>query len=113
MNADMIVSTLISAVISGVISIFVLGYLQHWFNGKLREVDANKQERDNVRKQKTIIEQKRKQAEGRLLFWLHHSIVTKETSTADLDNAMKAYNDVEEQERQLNNEILSSYEHKK
>jgi hypothetical protein len=58
------------ALVSALISGLALHYLKRYFDKKLVKAEERRQERLKIRKRRSEAEQRRRRAEGRLLFWI-------------------------------------------
>lgn len=102
-----IASLAAAAAVSGVVNSIVLYYIRHYIDDKLAEGRKEKSEREKRRREMNIAEQERRHAAGRLLFWLHHSIVKGEHN-GELESAMESYQAAEHKQKVLEQEILAS-----
>lgn len=96
---------LVSAFISGI----VLVYLRKYIDQKWQEQEQRRKSDLELRKKRSVLEQERRRAAGRLFFWLHHAIV-KPPANGDLENAMQSYLEAEEKQKELDRQILADYE---
>lgn len=97
--------TIVSAVISGVL----LVYLRKYIDDKWKKQEERRRSDLEVRKKRSVLEQERRRAAGRLFFWLHHAVV-KPPANGELEEAMKAYTEAEEKQKDLDRQILADYE---
>lgn len=112
MKYEAIITVAVSALVSGTMTGIILYYIRRYIDSKLQSVEAAKKERDQIHKKRSIAEQKRRQAEGRLLFWLYYAVKNKQPTT-DLDTAMANYDAAELDQKQLDQEIIALYDHDK
>lgn len=101
-----VISWLIGTVLIGGI---VVHYLQRYIDVKLDNLNAEHKADREIRLQRSKLEQNRRRAAGRLLFWLHRAVVTGEHN-GQLENAMAAYNKAEDEQKALDQQILAEYE---
>ena len=103
------VNALPGALVSFLISGLALHYLKRYFDKKLVSAEAKQQERLKIRKQRSEAEQRRRRAEGRLLFWMHHAIV-KPPANGELEKAWEDYQEAEDAQKEIERSILAEYE---
>lgn len=101
-----IAQALISTGISCFFTMFVFYYLRRYFDKKSEEEEARKKEREEQRKQRAIIEAERCQKAGRYFFWLYKG-VTKPPPNGDLEEAKRAYEEVEARAKQLEQAMIA------
>ena len=97
------------ALISFLISGLLLHYLKRYIDKILVSAEAKQQERLKIRKRRSEAEQRRRRAEGRLLFWLHHA-VTKPPPNGELEDAWEEFQNAEEAQKEIERAILAEYE---
>lgn len=97
------------ALVSFLISGLLLHYLKRYIDKKLVSAEAKQQERLKVRKRRSEAEQRRRRAEGRLLFWMHRAIV-KPPGNGELEDAWRDYQEAEEAQKEIERSILAEYE---
>lgn len=102
-----LVSTLVSALISGV-GIF---YLQRYLDAKRTESEAQAARRREERRRADMLEARRRRAAGRLFFWLHYAVVRgPEQANGDLEKSFVDYNEVEEEQKAFEQELLAEHQ---
>ena len=97
--------TLVSALISGLL----IHYLKRYFDKRLEGAEAKQQERLKIKRKRSEAEQKRRRAEGRLLFWVHHALV-KPPPNGELEKAWEDFQNAEEEQKEIERSILAEYE---
>lgn len=96
---------LASALISGVLLYYLRSYIDH----KLKEDEEHRAKEQQLRLQRSQLEQRRRRAEGRLLFWLHRGM-THPPPNGELDKAMEDFQAVEDEQKALDQKILAEFE---
>lgn len=104
-----VVKALPGAVVSMFVSGLMLYYLRRYIDAKLAAEEQRRKEDHEIRRQRSELEQKRRRAAGRVLFWLHHA-VTKPPPNGELEEAWEAYQQAEEAQKALDQQILADYE---
>lgn len=104
-----VVKALPGAAVSLVFSGLMLYYLRRYIDAKLAAEEQRRKEDHEIRRQRSELEQKRRRAAGRMLFWLHHA-VTKPPPNGELEEAWDTYQQVEEAQKALDQQILADYE---
>ncbi len=100
-------SALISALISGV-GVF---YLQRYLDSKRAESEAEAAKRRAERRKADVLESRRRRAAGRMFFWLHYAVVRgPEAANGDLEKAFADYNEVEEEQKAFEQELLAAHQ---
>ena len=97
------------ALVSALISGLALHYLKRYFDKKLVKAEERQKERLKIRKRRSEAEQKRRRAEGRLLFWVHHALV-KPPPNGELEKAWEDFQTAEEEQKEIERSILAEYE---
>lgn len=97
--------TVISVLISGVLVYYLRAYIDH----KLEEDEEHRKKEQQFRTKRSELEQKRRRALGRLLFWLYHA-VTKPPANGELESAMNAFQAVEDELKALDQKIVAEFE---
>ena len=101
------ISATVSALISGV-GIF---YLQRYLDTKRRESEEQAAQRRRERRKADMLEAKRRRAAGRMFFWLHDAVVKGvDHANGDLKKAMDDYNEVEEEQKVFEQELLAEHQ---
>lgn len=95
----------VSALVSGLVLYFLRGYIDR----KLEEEEAHRKNETQLRTQRSQLEQKRRRALGRLLFWLHRG-VTHPPPNGELEKAMSEFEAVEDELKALDQKILAEFE---
>lgn len=96
-------------VVSALVSGFVLYFIRRYIDCKLEEEEARRKNETQLRTQRSQLEQKRRRAEGRLLFWLHRG-VTHPPPNGELEKAMSEFEAVEDELKTLDQKILAEFE---
>lgn len=104
-----VVAALPGTVVSLLFSGLLLYYLRKYIDAKLAAEEQRRKEDYKIRRQRSELEQKRRRAAGRVLFWLHHA-VTKPPPNGELEEAWDTYQQVEEAQKALDQQILADYE---
>ena len=102
-------SALPGAVVSFLLSGFVLYYIRKYIDRKLEEEESHRRKETQFRTQRSQLEQKRRRALGRLLFWLHRA-VTHPPPNGELEKAMGEFEAVEDELKALDQKILAEFE---
>lgn len=98
------VSALVSALISGV----GIYYLHTYLDTKRKESEEQAAQRRRERRKADVLESKRRRAAGRMFFWLHDAVVKGvEHANGDLAKAMADYNEIEEEQKAFEQELLA------
>lgn len=97
--------TVISVLISGVLVYYLRAYIDH----KLEEDEEHRKKEQDLRTQRSQLEQKRRRALGRLLFWLHRGL-TQPPPNGELESAMSAFQEVEDELKVLDQKIVAEFE---
>lgn len=97
------------AAVSVAVSGLMLYYLRRYIDAKLAAEEERRAEDKRTRRQRSELEQKRRRAAGRVLFWLHHA-VTRPPPNGELEEAWNAYQQAEEAQKALDQQILADYE---
>lgn len=101
----------ISAVVAALISGVGIYYLQSYLNTKRKESEERAAQRRRERRQADVLESKRRRAAGRMFFWLHDAVVKGvEHANGDLEKAMQDYNEVEEEQKDFERELLAEHQ---
>lgn len=103
------IDAIVSACVSGIISIFFLGYVKRYFDKKLETAEAEKKQREEYQRRRNVSAAKLRRAEGRLFFWLHRA-VTKPPPNGELEDAWNAYIKAEEDCKGVEQEIVVDFE---
>lgn len=94
--------TLISFMISGLILYYLRKYIDH----KLEEEDKRQEKALKLKVQRSQLEMQRRQALGKVLFWLHRGL-TKPPPNGELEEAMENFGEIERQQRELEQKLLA------
>ena len=94
------------AVVSVVVSGIVLYYIRSYIDHKLKEEEEIQDQLKKVRVQRTELEMQRRQALGRVLYWMHRGL-TKPPPNGELQEAMEAFSDVEKRQKELERKLLA------
>lgn len=97
------------AVMSAVISGVLLYYLRSYIDHKLEEEEEQHREETQLRTKRSQLEQQRRRALGRLLFWLHRGL-TQPPPNGELEKAMGEFETVENELKALDQKILAEFE---
>jgi len=109
--ADLIKEAAVSALISGLITAFGIGYLQRYLDAKRKQSEALAAKRRQERRKADELEFQRRRAAGRLFFWLHDAVVKGvEHANGDLEKAFTAYNEVEEEQKDFERMLLAEHQ---
>lgn len=93
---------LMSCLASGLI----IHYLRTYIDRKLEEEDARQAELKKTKVQRSQLEMQRRQALGKVIFWLHHGL-TKPPPNGELEAAMKNFEAVEKKQHELEQSMLA------
>jgi len=104
--AQFVIQTAISTVISGVIMMLCLHYLQRYFDKKADAEEEQKKTREQQRKRKYMAETDWRQKVGRYLFWLYQG-VKKPPPNGDLEAAKANFEDAEAELKSIEREELA------
>lgn len=100
------VSTMVSALITGV-GVF---YLQRYLESRRIQSEEAAATRRAQRRKADVLESRRRRAIGRLLFWLHFALLRGvEQANGDLEKAFADYNAVEEEQKAFEQELLAEH----
>ena len=94
------------AVISFVISGLVLYYLRKYIDHKMEEEDRRQEKALKLKAQRSQLEMQRRQALGKVLFWLHRGL-TKPPPNGELEEAMENFGTIEKQQHELEQKMLA------
>ena len=101
----------ISALVSGLFSGVGIFYLQRYIDAKRRESEEQAVQRRKERRKADVLEYKRRRAAGRMFFWLHDAVVKGvDHANGDLKKAMEEYNEVEEEQKAFEQELLAEHQ---
>lgn len=103
------VAALPGVVVSALVSGFVLYFIRRYIDRKLEEEEAHRKNETQLRTQRSQLEQRRRRALGRLLFWLHRG-VTYPPPNGELEKAMGEFEAVEDEIKALDQKILAEFE---
>jgi len=103
------VEAAVSALVSGVISVFFLGYIKQYFDGKLDAAEREKAQHDEMQRRRNVVNARLRRAEGRLMFWLHRAVASP-PSNGELEEAWENYSRAEEEAKAIDQEIVADYE---
>lgn len=108
---DAFSSAAISAATSALISGIGIYYLQSFLNTKRRESEEQAARRRSERRKAEVLESRRRRAAGRMFFWLHYAAVKgAEAANGDLEKAFSDYNEVEEEQKAFEQELLAAHQ---
>ena len=96
---------LVSVLVSGLVLYYIRAYIDH----KLKEDEEHRKKEQQLRLQRSQLEQKRRRALGRLLFWMHRAI-THPPHNGELEEAMEDFRAVEDEQKALDQKILAEFE---
>ena len=96
-------------VVSALISGLVLYYIRAYIDNKLKEDEEHRKKETQLRTQRSQLEQQRRRALGRLLFWLHRGL-TQPPPNGELEKAMGEFETVEDELKTLDQKILAEFE---
>lgn len=96
---------LVSLLVSGLLLYYIRSYIDH----KLVEEEKQRAEEMATRIQRSQLEMRRRRALGRLMFWMHRAIV-QPPANGELAEAMEAFQEVEEDQKALDQKILAKFE---
>lgn len=101
----------ISAAVSALISGIVLYYIRGYIDGKRRESEEQSAQRRRERRKADMLEVRRRRAAGRMFFWMHDALVKGvEHANGDLEEAFQHYNEVEEEQKAFEQELLAEHQ---
>lgn len=106
---EAIVGIVISALISASVSGLLVYYIRRYIDGKIDGEQQDRAARDERRRKMNAAERKRRQAAGRLMFWLYHAVVKGEHN-GELEEAMENYQTAEREQKAIDREILAEIE---
>lgn len=106
---DAVVSALPGAVISFVVSGLFLYYLRWYIDKKLKEEEQIRETEKHRKIEQAKLEMRRRRAIGRLFFWLHRAVVCPPPN-GELEDAMEAFQAIEEEQKMLDQTILAQVE---
>lgn len=98
-----------SALVSGIISVGLFGVIKWYIDRKLQKVDEEKRRHEQVQHRRSKANAKLRRAQGRLFFWMHHGMI-KPPPNGELEEAWTAYQEAEEESKELDQEIIAHYE---
>ena len=99
-------SALPGAVVSLLVSGLLLYYIRNYIDHKLKLEEVKQEQVKKVRMQRSQLELQRRQALGRVLFWMHRGLV-KPPANGELQEAMDAFEAVERQQKELERKLLA------
>ncbi len=99
----------LSAVVSGFISVIILGYVKRYIDHKLEAADKEKRQVEEYQRRRSVANAQLRRAEGRLFFWMYRAI-KKPPANGELEEAMAAFNKAEEQSKSIDQEIVADFE---
>ena len=109
--ADLIKEALMSAMISALVSGVGVYYLHRYLDTKREESEAQAAKRRAERRKADVLESRRRRAAGRMFFWLHYAVVRgPEAANGDLEKAFADYNEVEEEQKAFEQELLAAHQ---
>ena len=97
------------ALVSFLISGLLLHYLKRYIDKRLEGAERRQKTRLEIKRKRSEAEQKRRRAEGRLLFWVHHALV-KPPPNGELEKAWEDFQTAEEEQKEIERSILAEYE---
>ena len=102
-----IISCLVSALITGI----GLYYLRGYFDRKQNEREEQAAQRRRERRKADMLEARRRRAAGRMFFWMHYALVKGvDQANGDLEKAFHDYNEVEEEQKAFEQELLAEHQ---
>ena len=107
---DLLKSAMVSSLVSALISGVGVYYLRAYLDGKHNEREHAAAQRMAERRKADVLETRRRRATGRMFFWLHDAIVKgKEHANGDLERAYEDYNLIEEEQKRFEQELLAEH----
>lgn len=104
---DAAISCLVSVLISGI----GLYYLRGYFDRKQNEREEQAAQRRRERRKADMLEAQRRRAAGRMFFWMHYALVRGvDQANGDLEKAFQDYNEVEEEQKAFEQELLAEHQ---
>lgn len=108
---DLVKSALVSCLCSALITGCGVYYLHSYLDSKHKESERRAAIRQEERRKAEVLESKRRRAAGRMLFWLHDAVIKgKDHANGDLENAFDYYNQVEEEQKTFERELLAEHQ---
>lgn len=92
----------VSTLASGVVLYYIRGYIDK----KLTEEEKKQEQIAGVKRERYQLEMQRRQALGRLLFWMHRGVVNPPPN-GELEKAMESFNAVEAKQREVEQKLLA------
>lgn len=102
-------SALPGALVSFVVSGLFLYYLRWYIDRKLKEEEQIREKEMRRKVEQAKLEMRRRRAMGRLIFWLHRGLV-QPPPNGELEEAMEAFQAIEEEQKLLDQSILAQVE---
>lgn len=109
MTIKEIATIALSALVSGSISVFILGYVKRYIDHKLEEADEEKRQKEEYQHKRSVANAKLRRAEGRLFFWMYRAI-KKPPANGELEEAWASYSTAEEDSKAIDQEIVADFE---
>lgn len=103
------INALPGALVSALISGLLIHYLKRYIDKRLEGAERRQKTRLEIKRKRSEAEQKRRRAEGRLLFWVHHALV-KPPPNGELEKAWEDFQTAEEEQKEIERSILAEYE---
>ena len=96
-------------VLSVLLSGILLYYIRRYIDQKLLEEERARTEEQALKVKRSKLDMRRRRALGRLLFWLHRAVVNP-PANGELEEAWESFQEVEEDQKALDQEILAKFE---
>ena len=107
---DVIRNAAVAAIVSALITGLGVYYLHLYIDGKRRESEERVKKRREERRKADVLEQQRRHAAGRCLFWLHDAAVKgREHANGDLEQAFRDYAVAEDAQKAYERELLAEH----
>ena len=98
----------LDALISGLVSMFFLGYMKMYIDKKLAAAEKEKEKHEEYQRRRNIAHEELQHALGRLLFWLRHGLM-KPPPNGELQEAWEAYTEAEAKCKAIDQEIIAEF----
>ena len=107
---DALRNAALSAIVSALITGIGVYYLHLYIDGRRKESDERAKKRRDERRKADVLEQQRRHAAGRCLFWLHDAAVKgKEHANGNLEQAFNDYSAAENAQKAYERELLAEH----
>lgn len=108
---DSLINALISALVSAIITGCGVYYLHIYLDNRRKESEARAVKRREERRRADVLEQQRRHAEGRCIFWFHDAITKGvEHANGDLEKAYQVYSAAENAQKTYEQELLAEHQ---